>query len=300
MSIALRDEFETLLKNKVYLFGNGSVSRILQEIIEKIGFKDHVKGIILSNVSDKDTSMYKIFGADEIEDKNTPIIIATSVKFEDEIKKFLVKKGFTAIVPGFKYVHLFDEEDMGRELFGGKKFYQTLPQLGIAGVRPTDVRIEEYGLKEIVSGKKVVDIGCNCGFLDITISQYAESVTGIEYNDTLVNLSNAISNYLHVGNVTFKQGDFEKYVPVERFDVVLFFAVHGWINLPVENVVSKISSLLNDGGILVFESQKIEEDEELFMRYIAGFTGTCGMTLLKMGSICDDGVTNRKYVVLKA
>ncbi|MCR5344932.1 MAG: class I SAM-dependent methyltransferase [Lachnospiraceae bacterium] len=298
--MTLRDEFEALLKNEVYLFGNGSVSQILQEIIEKCGHKDCIKGIILSNVSDKNASDYKIYGIDEVEDRNTSVIISTSVKFEEEIRNLLKEKGFTTIIPGFKYVHLFDEEDMGRELFGGKRFYQTLPQLGIDGVRPTDLRIEEYGLKEIVSGKKVIDIGCNCGFLDITVSQYTELVRGIEYNGTLVNLSNALADYLHVGNVTFEQGDFEKFETAERYDVVLFFAVHGWINLPVENVVSKISSLLNDGGILVFESQKIEEDEELFMRYIDGFTGTCGMTLLKMGSICDDGVTNRKYVVLKA
>ena len=53
--------------------------------------------------------------------------------------------------------------------FGRGEFYQSLEELGVIGQRPTKLRIEKYQLDEIVSEKNVLDIGCNCGFMDISI-----------------------------------------------------------------------------------------------------------------------------------
>ena len=177
-------------------------------------------------------------------------------------------------------------------------FYQSLEELNIKGQRPTAERIEKYGLKELVQGKKVLDIGCNCGFIDLSLGLLAQSVDGVEYNGTLVKIANEVRDFLKRENVHFETGDFKEYRTNKKFDVIFSFAVHYWIGLSAEEYCKRIVSLLEQDGYLIFESQNIETVDVDFEKYCHQFEKN-GMKKIREGQICDDGEITRRFLVYK-
>lgn len=184
-----------------------------------------------------------------------------------------------------------------RPSFGRGNFYQSLPRLGITGQRPTDIRIKEYGLENLVAGKSVLDIGCNCGFLDLVISDFASSVDGVEYDSSLVQIAECTKEFLGKKNVNFEQGDFNTYTSKRKYDVIFSFAVHYWIGMPEKQYAEKLKSMLNENGVIVFESQDIEKDPG-FDSYIEAFLSQ-GLSVVNEGTIRDDGIITRRWVVLR-
>ncbi len=180
--------------------------------------------------------------------------------------------------------------------FGRGEFYQSLEELGIKGQRPTGKRIEEYGLNDIVREKRVLDIGCNCGFLDLSLSLVAKSVCGIEYNGILIKVAEKVKEYLGRDNVHFEVGDFKTYATNRKYDVIFSFAVHYWIGLSVKDYCEKIIYMLEKEGYLIFESQDIKKDSEEFERYCYEFE-EMGLKKVREGMICDDGKITRKYML---
>lgn len=188
------------------------------------------------------------------------------------------------------YLILGENQDFGRG-----QFYQSLDEIGIRGQRPTEKRIELYGLRNLVKGKSVFDIGCNCGFMDISLGIDAKSVRGIEYNSVLVKIANRVRSFLGRENVCFEVGDFKEYIINKPYDVVFSFAVHQWIGLPAEKYCKKIVSMLKQGGYLVFESQDINKDK-VFEEYCLKFQEQ-GLKKVKEERIIDDGKIERKFVI---
>ncbi len=222
----------------------------------------------------------------------------------DDCKKIAEK--FDLIVAAKNYDAKSEEEKLKEKIylmlgknqdFGRGIFYQSLEEIGIAGQRPTEKRIETYGLRSLVEGKNIFDIGCNCGFMDISLAQVAQSVRGVEYNDTLVRIAESVKNFLGRDNVFFETGDFKEYVPDEKYDIILSFAVHQWIGLPIEKYCEKVMGMLKEGGCLFFESQDIEKDKE-FEKYCWEFEDR-GLEKVKEGRISDDLQIERRYVIYK-
>lgn len=191
------------------------------------------------------------------------------------------------------YLHLGKNQDFGK---GG--FYQSLEELHIEGQRPTEKRIDIYGLKSIAKDKRVLDIGCNCGFLDLSLSPIAKSVKGVEYNRTLVKIAETVKDYLKRENVCFEAGDFKEYAASEKYDVIFSFAVHYWIGLPIKDYCEKIASMLETDGHLVFESQNIETVDTEFVKYCSEFE-KLGLEKIREDEICDDGKIARKFLIYK-
>lgn len=182
--------------------------------------------------------------------------------------------------------------------FGKGEFYQSLEELNIEGQRPTEKRIDIYGLKSIVKDKKVLDIGCNCGFLDLSLSPIAKSIKGVEYNKTLVKIAETVRDYLKRDNVSFEAGDFKEYSASEKYDVIFSFAVHYWIGLPVKEYCQKIVSMLEMDGYLIFESQNIKTVDKEFEKYCNEFE-KLGLERIREDKICDDGEITRKFLIYK-
>lgn len=323
--------FET--NESLYFYGAGEISKILVDQAKKCGFERRIKGILVSAC--KEQTKQNIEGipvvlAESVKDVDTLVMVAVSAKYSDEIKEYAKKLGFKNLVDGFKFVHIVDEEtaldhqgkeqirylkDAGgnaddlrlilkmlygnNQLFGeGGEFYQSLPVLGIEGTRPTDVRLSIYGLSEIVYGKKVVDIGCNVAFLDIALADKAKSIYGIEYSNSLVEIANEVIDYLDISNIIVEQGDFLSWSTQEMYDVILLFAVHGWLGCSAEYGAKKIASMVEKDGTIVFESQDLSKGDDLYDQYCRQFE-QMGFVAMKSGEICDDGKTNRSWVVYK-
>ena len=186
--------------------------------------------------------------------------------------------------------------------YGQGTFYQSSSALKLQGQRPTDYRIKKYELEKYLSGgdKTVLDIGCNVGFLDIDIAQWAKHIKGVEYNKRLVLIAKIASRYLHLRNVEFVCGDFNNWSQKDKdcYDIIFSFAVHRWINMPSQEYSKVLTEKLNRGGYIIFESQNVNMDKELFMEYLEAFR-ECGLDVIKEDTIKDDGRIERMFVVLK-
>lgn len=319
----LTEEWNNLFKTdgKIYLYGAGSVAGLLVQKAMQDGVDDKIKG---SLVSEKELATPDFIGsipvlvAESVEDKDTVVLVATSRKWSDEIMLQALKQGFTNIRDGFRYVHVYDEatvldESMEKDInkletdginsntlkekikiMYGKnqlfdengRFYQSLPLLDIEGDRPSDIRIDTYKLEQLLEGKNVIDVGCNTGFLDMTLSAVVSSICGIEYNQSLVDIANVVLGYFRkqdqLDNVTVQQADFLEFQATQKYDVVLFFAVHGWLDCSAKEGVERICDLLMDDGMVVFESQDLEKGDLLYQQYCDCFEKS-GMRMIRGG-----------------
>lgn len=184
--------------------------------------------------------------------------------------------------------------------FGYGKFYQSLPELGIDGMRPTKLRVEKYHFSDFLNKQQdVLDLGCNCGFLDITIANDVKTVTGVEYNASLVQIAEEVKQYLNKANVSFVHEEYNSWKKhnTKKYDVVFSFAVHHWFGVTAYKYAKDLNELVNSGGLLLFESQDVTEDK--IYKNIVNELLFRGFKIEYEGSGMDDGMYKRNFYVLR-
>jgi SAM-dependent methyltransferase len=146
--------------------------------------------------------------------------------------------------------------------YGEGYFYQSSVELGVTGLRDTSARVESFGLKELVKGRTVLEIGCNTGFLTLSIASEAARVVGVELNPYLIAIARAGADFLGVHNARFEVAAFEDFETDEQFDDVLSFANHhtydGNTRQSLEEYFEGCHTLTRSGGRLLFESHPPE------------------------------------------
>lgn len=140
--------------------------------------------------------------------------------------------------------------------------YQGYAEIGLAGIKPTEVRLAGYGfLPWLKPQMSVLEIGCNNGFMAIELARHVRQVDAVEYNPFLVEIGRITAQALGQDNVHFAVADFGTYRPSDRYDVVLSFANHctidGNLSVEFESFVAKLWQLTNDDGWLLFESHNV-------------------------------------------
>jgi 2-polyprenyl-3-methyl-5-hydroxy-6-metoxy-1,4-benzoquinol methylase len=149
-------------------------------------------------------------------------------------------------------------------------FYQGFEEISLPGCRPTEQRLERYGIsKYLTKEKTALDIGCNCGFFVLHISKFLKYVNGVEINPFLVNVGNDTKDFLKIGNVDFYATRFEDFIPEKKYDMIFSLAnddtIDGNTEFTFEEYVGKIQILLNKGGHLMWETISPDTyDPELF------------------------------------
>lgn len=142
--------------------------------------------------------------------------------------------------------------------YGEGYFYQSFPRIGITGLRDTEARVEAMGLRRLLAGKRVLEIGCNTGFLALSIADVAESVVGFDINPHLIGIAEVVADHLGITNTEFQVSSFEELSSGTPFDVVLSFANHatydGNTRQSIEAYFDRCRDLINSGGLLLFES----------------------------------------------
>lgn len=157
--------------------------------------------------------------------------------------------------------------------YGSGYFYQSLSNLNISGLRDSASRIKNYNLEKLTINKSILDIGSNTGFILFEMKNNFKKATGIEYNTSLVNISNYVKNILKISNINFINNNFVNYnFKDEKYDLILSLANHHTYDEGIkdtDNFFSKISNLLNINGYLILESHhpKIETSED-FNKYL--------------------------------
>ena len=118
-------------------------------------------------------------------------------------------------------------------------------------------RVQKMNLPSVCgSDKTVVDIGCNDGYISMLVAPLVASVTGVEPHVELTEDKPA--------NVTWVRNTFNEFLESNpgTFDVLLSLAVsiqlRDFGGLTEQEIVNGYYSLLPVGGVVVHETQKLE------------------------------------------
>jgi ubiquinone/menaquinone biosynthesis C-methylase UbiE len=146
-------------------------------------------------------------------------------------------------------------------------YYQGYLRIGINGIKPTEPRMENYSINNLFNPNgKALDIGSNSGFMVNYLSDYYNEIVGIEINPYLIKMGETVSKYLNHKNISFVNSDFITHNFDKKFDAVFslsnHFTIDGNLNMSFESYINKIYNVMNDGGILFFESHNIDGDDK--------------------------------------
>jgi SAM-dependent methyltransferase len=198
--------------------------------------------------------------------------------------------------------HISTMRRRGEPDFGSDQFYQSFERIGLYGLRPTSYRIKKYELEQYLNkDMDVLDIGCNSGFLDMSIASEVKTITGVEYDTTLTEIADFVRDWLHIDNCYFVNKDFDDWYKTnkKKWDLIFSFAIHHWLNLPSEEYAARLDVLIKEGGYVGMESHDLSagEDEEY---------NKCIETLCRYGyiictecEIMDDGMSPRKFKLMQ-
>lgn len=333
MSLSSLDEWKEIINgaDEYYIFGTGPVGRRLCRLYEIFAEKNSFRGFVVTKKgTDCLDDLYPIYNIDELSKKSKEnhktLLLSVSRVYHQDVYD-AASEIFDTVIDAMKYFSLeIPKEDSecfkqretvkgvdndkrnaiigeyfrNEHAFGDKEFYQSYPPLLISGDRPTDYRIEKYGLLRYLSNdSKVLDIGCNCGFMDMMLASKCNHITGLEYDGTMVEFSKKAAKMLEITNVDFVSADFTKWYPKnkEKYDVILSFAVHIWIGMEPYQYAKVCYDMLNPGGVLLFESQDISGDVK-YKDFCDEFQ-RCGLEMLDRGQITDDGVISREFAIFR-
>jgi|TARA_B110000438_G_scaffold32206_1_gene31732 hypothetical protein len=144
-----------------------------------------------------------------------------------------------------------------------KGFYQGYDKIKLNGWRPSELRFDSYDIKKYLDKEKIgLDIGSNCGFFTLHVSDYLKSMDGVEINPYLVDISKDTKEYLKIKNSTFYNCSFENFKTNKKYDIIFSLAndstIDGNTKFNFSEYIQKIIRLLSRNGIIIFESQAMD------------------------------------------
>lgn len=142
--------------------------------------------------------------------------------------------------------------------YGAGYFYQGFDSIGVSGMRDTRSRVEAMGLRELLRRKVVLDVGCNSGFLALSVADVAERIVGFDLNPHLIEVARIVADHLGIENAEFRVCGFEEFSSPVRFDAVLSLANHATVDgntrQSVDEYFRRCRDLIAPGGLMLFES----------------------------------------------
>ena len=157
--------------------------------------------------------------------------------------------------------------------------YQALGILGVYGERSTEERFDAYGLRELIGAQdRVLDIGCNCGFMALYTSlRTGCEADGIDINPYMIEIGQLCADYLHLADrVRLSATRIQEFQRPARYTVVLSFATH-WTDdenyrVPLREHFERCAAYLAAGGRLIFETHANDVGNQAFYDAIETFT----------------------------
>ncbi len=187
--------------------------------------------------------------------------------------------------------------------YGASYFYQSCAELGIRGLRHTEARVAAMRLDTRLQGQRVLEIGCNTGFLSLAMARSAGEVSAFDINPHLITIARRAAGFLNVNNVRFWTGAFEELQAREPVDTVVSFANHctfdGNTLQPLQAYFQRCWALLAPGGVLLFESHAPAYEGDSLATVMATLEEWFEIEqrqILRQGSFLDQG---RTFVVAR-
>jgi len=161
--------------------------------------------------------------------------------------------------------HITEQNENWKSIVYAKEkgFYQGYDKIKIDGWRPSENRLNNYDIQKYLDKEKMgLDIGSNCGFFTLHLSNFLKSMAGVEINPYLINISNDTKEYLEIKNAIFYNCSFEDFKIDKKYDIIFSLAndstIDGNTKFNFSEYVEKIISLLSKNGLLIFESQAMD------------------------------------------
>jgi hypothetical protein len=179
--------------------------------------------------------------------------------------------------------------------------YQAFSTLSIFGERSTEERFTMYKLGEYINKThKILDLGCNCGFMGIYTSyRIGCQVDGIDINPHAIEIGQLCSSYLNVDDkVHLKACRVQDFKKNQKYNGIFSFATH-WTDdnnyrVQLKDHFALLWDLLENDGILFFESHCTDVGDKNFYSSIAKIT-TKFQTLYRT----DTDAGSRHYYILR-
>ena len=136
------------------------------------------------------------------------------------------------------------------ELFTGERF--------VPGIEDPNLEIEHFqrylSVCKLVTGKKVLDAACGEGYGSKLLSEYAQSVIGIDIDCETI--ERAKKKYESVSNLRYQQGSVEKLeIEDHSIDVVISFETIEHVNSDIQkHFLHEIKRVLKTDGVLVMST----------------------------------------------
>lgn len=139
------------------------------------------------------------------------------------------------------------------------RLYQAFEKLGIHGKRPVQKRVTTYELPRYLNkSMKVLEVGCNVGFLALAIADYVQSVDAFDIDPNYITVAKMVQKFCNVKNCHFFVHSLNEFTPKMQYDFVISAAVHGWSGMSFSEYISTLSQCLKSNDLILFESHEID------------------------------------------
>lgn len=180
--------------------------------------------------------------------------------------------------------------------------HQGFEPLKLAGSRPAMQRLASYDLQALLPAHaSALDIGCNHGFLLMGLAPHLSQGLGFDISQSCIDVGKAVAEHLGHTHIELSSQPFDDFRSKQRFDLVIACAVHHWIGVPLSEFGTKLFNFCKPGGLVLLESQGIREvtRTEVDFETKATTISSAGFTVIRKGSLCDDGINYREFWILK-
>ena len=213
--------------------------------------------------------------------KNSSFFFIEGYYFKDEKFKDSLKKRCEAVnyLECFykdrkdSYIYKLDDQNVKdlealkkevKKIIGKRPPYQIFSEKGVGDSKSYE-KLQKLGMPENLSGKNVLDIGCNEGFYCFECERRGAKCVGIEkdpywYNEAKKK-KGEFSSFVNFINDSWDSLPSLHY----KFDLVLFFAAFHYIKDNQLEVLTNIFNRLNKNGTLILEIGLLDKEDGKFL-----------------------------------
>ena len=162
------------------------------------------------------------------------------------------------------FMELLDDYLDLDDFFANNKYYQSYAPLGLKGARVNGERVLLYDIPNLLNkNSNVLDIGCNSGFLSLTVAPLVKSIIGVDIDERFISIANKVKNYMKIENAQFKKVDVFSEGLSEKYDAIFMLSLPS--NIGVYEKADMIVDSLNPGGYLFLESHYMDSNSEAYL-----------------------------------